>query len=333
MRTKQILRAHVWFPGIDDHVQKLVLRCIPCQAVTREYNREPLRMTPLPLGPWKNVSVDFAGPFGKRMALVLWDQYSRTPVVEFVSSTSAECAVPMMENIFCTYGVPEEIKSDNGPPFNSRKFKEFANEQGFRHRKVTPGWAEANGDVERFMRVVKKSAKVAKLENKNVEQAIQKTVTSYKAMTHPATGYSPNKLMFGRELKGKLPSVIEDKSNVDVRREVRNRDSSKKQQWKAYRDNRRNVCNSHIEMGDQVLIKQKRNNMLTPYYDPIPFTVIGIKGSMITAAREGEIKCRNSSHFKRLRRRDLIETFPENSTVHWQSFPGFVISHYTTLTA
>ena len=107
--------------------------------------------------------------------------------------------------------------------------------------------------------------------------------------------------MFGRELKGKLPSVIEDKSNVDVRREVRNRDSSKKQQWKAYGDNRRNVCNSQIEMGDQVLIKQKRNNMLTPYYDPIPFTVIGIKGSMITAAREGEIKCRNSSHFKRLR--------------------------------
>ena len=247
------------------------------------------------------------------MALVLWDQYSRTPVVEFVSSTSAECAVPMMEKIFRTYGVPEEIKSDNGPPFNSRKFKEFANEQGFRHRKVTPGWAEANGDVERFMRVVKKSAKVAKLENKNVEQAIQKTVTSYKATTHPATGYSPNKLMFGREQKGKLPSVIEDKSNVDIRREVRNRDSSKKQQWKAYGDNRRNVCNSEIEMGDQLLIKQKRNNMLTPYYDPIPFTVIGIKGSMITAAREGEIKCRNSSHFKRLRRRDLIETFPENS--------------------
>ena len=77
------------------------------------------------------------------------------------------------------------------------------------------------------MRVVKKSAKVAKLENKNVEQAIQKTVTSYRATIHPATGYSPNKLMFGRQLKGKLPSVIEDKSNEDVRKEVRNRDSEK----------------------------------------------------------------------------------------------------------
>ena len=64
--TKQVLGAHVWFPGIDDHVQKLILSCIPCQAVTPTYNRQPFRMTLLPLGPWKNVSVDFAGPFGKR---------------------------------------------------------------------------------------------------------------------------------------------------------------------------------------------------------------------------------------------------------------------------
>ena len=118
--------------------------------------------------------------------------------------------------------------------------------------------------------------------------------------------------MFGRELKGELPSVIEDKSNEDVRKEVRNRDSAKKKQWKAYGDNRRNICDSQIEMGDQVLIKQKRSNMLTPYHDPNPFTVIDIKGSMITAARDGEKKSRNSSHFKRLRRRDSTETFPEN---------------------
>ena len=54
-------------------------------------------------------------------------------------------------------------------------------------------------------------------------------------------------------------------------------------------------------------------DMLTPYHDPNPFTVIGIKGSMITAAKDGEIKSRNSSHFKRLRRRHSTETFPENS--------------------
>ena len=276
---------------------------MPCQSVTPEYKREPLQMTPLPLGPWKKVSVDFAGPFGKRWALVLWDQYSRTPVVEFVSSTSAECVMPKMGKIFNTFGVPEEIKSDNGAPFNSKKFEAYAEEQGFKHRKVTPVWPEANGDAERFMRTVKKSAKIAKMEGTNLEEAIQKTVRSYKAAPHPATGYSPNMSMFGRELRGKLPSILEsgNSGSENMGDDVRERDLSKKRQWKAYADDRRKVSSSQIKMGDKVLIRKKRENMFTPYYDPFLFTVIGIKGSMITAAREGEIKCRNSSHFKRLR--------------------------------
>ena len=39
-------------------------------------------MTELPSGPWRKVSVDFAGPFlNKDMALVFWDQYVWYPVV------------------------------------------------------------------------------------------------------------------------------------------------------------------------------------------------------------------------------------------------------------
>ena len=53
VRTKQILRAHVWFPGVDVHVHKVIRKCIPCQAVTPEFHREPLQMTPLISGPWK----------------------------------------------------------------------------------------------------------------------------------------------------------------------------------------------------------------------------------------------------------------------------------------
>ena len=72
--------------------------------------------------------------------------------------------------------------------------------------------------------------------------------------------------MFGQELKGKVPSVIEDKSNEDVHREVINRDSAKKQQWKAYGDNHRNVCNSQIEMGSREhvakLYDATRNNVM-----------------------------------------------------------------------
>ena len=82
------------------------------------------------------------------MALVFWDQYSRYPVVEFVTSTSAEAIIPQLTRVFTKYGIPEEVKTDNGLPFNGSKFAKHSQELGLRHRKVTPGWAEANGDVE-----------------------------------------------------------------------------------------------------------------------------------------------------------------------------------------
>ena len=206
VRTKQLLRAHVWFPGTDTMVEKYVGRCLACQSTTPCHTREPLQITDLPRGQWKKVSVNFVGPLrNKDMALVFWDQYARYPVVEFTSSTSADYVIPLFTRVFNTYGIPEEIKSDNGPPFNGSKFANFAQEQGFRHRKVTPGWAEANNDVERFMQTLKKSARTSKLEGKAIWEGVQRTVGSYRATPHPATKKSPDMLMFGRELLRKLP--------------------------------------------------------------------------------------------------------------------------------
>ena len=92
--------------------------------------------------------MDFAGPLpNKEIALVMWDQYARYPVVEFVTTTSARAVLPVLERVMANYGIPEEIKTDKRPPFNGREFTEFAEIHGFKHRKVTPRWAEANGDV------------------------------------------------------------------------------------------------------------------------------------------------------------------------------------------
>ena len=76
IQTKRLLRAHVWFPGIDAVVEKHVGRCLACQATTPSHTREPLQVTELPMGVWKKVSVDFARPFPNNdMVLVFWDQY------------------------------------------------------------------------------------------------------------------------------------------------------------------------------------------------------------------------------------------------------------------
>ena len=229
------------------------------------------------------------------MALVFWKQYARYPVIEFTSSTSADYIIPLFTCVFNTYRIPEEIKLDNGPPFNGSKFVNFAQEQGFRHRKVTPGWAEANGDMERFMQTLKKSVRIFKLEGKVIQEGVQRTVGSYRVTPHPATKESPDMLMFGRELRRKLPERIVPAGEIPFD-PIRQRDAAKKKQMKEYVDKRRNAWENLLVVGDQVLLKQSKADVLTPPFDPRPFSVIGVKGSMVTVKRGREIKSWNSSH-------------------------------------
>jgi len=138
VKTKALLREKVWFPGIDKEVERKISNCIPCQACSKKNNPEPLKMSNLPAEPWTEVSIDFADmPMGEHL-LVVYDDYSRYPIVSKVSSTSAKVVTKKLEEIFTQFGIPEVVKSDNGPPFQSYDFKHFSEEMNFKHRKITP---------------------------------------------------------------------------------------------------------------------------------------------------------------------------------------------------
>lgn len=112
------------------------------------------------------------------------------------------------------------------------------------------------------------------------------------------TRKSPDKLMFGREIRRKLLGrvVPQKEKRHDP---IREKDDGKK--WKAYGDERRHAQQSWIKIGDHVLLKQNRAEMLTPANDPRPYAVVGVKRSMFTGKSGKEIKSRNSSHCKVLK--------------------------------
>ena len=151
VKTRSLLRSKFWFPKMDTAVDQVVKRCFPCQIATPKPSRELLKMTPLPDGPWQQVSIDFCEVAG-HYVLVVIDDYSRLPEVEIVHLTSAKVVFPELDRVFAAYGVPQVVKSDNGPPFNGHEFAQFADYLGFKHRRVTPLWPEANGEVECFMK-------------------------------------------------------------------------------------------------------------------------------------------------------------------------------------
>ena len=59
--------------------------------------------------------------------LVTVDVYSRLPITDIVLSTSASIVPPIIDKIFVFLGIPEVLKTDNDPPFQSSQFSDFAN--------------------------------------------------------------------------------------------------------------------------------------------------------------------------------------------------------------
>ena len=150
------------------------------------------KMTPLPDGLLKSLSADFYGPLPTgEYLIVIIDDYSHFPIVEIVYSTSARVVIPVSDKTFSIFGIPDELKTDNGPPFQGSKFANFAKHMGFKNHKVTPLWSLANGQCERFMRNLGKVVQGARTENKQWKQEFYKFLRNYHATPQSSMGKSP----------------------------------------------------------------------------------------------------------------------------------------------
>jgi len=249
-KTKEYLRTRVWFPGLDKIVEAHIQHCHPCQVVNVSPEREPLRMTPMPSEPWKDVAVDFWGPIQTReYLLVTVCKQSRWAEVEFVTTTSARAVIPKMDKTFSSLGILGAVSSDNGPPFNSQNFSDFSKYLGFRHERKTPLNPQANAEAEQFMRLLKKLYQISKLTGSNFKQEVYRFLRAYRVTPHCTTKIAPADLMYpSRKFRTRLPiGVIPREYNFE---ELFQRDLEKKMQMKGYADNKRCVKPSDIQVGD-----------------------------------------------------------------------------------
>ncbi|GFN97816.1 hypothetical protein PoB_002432200 [Plakobranchus ocellatus] len=96
VKTKQLLREKISFPGLDAKVEAKVRNCISYQSCSDTHTQEPLRMSDCQDAPWIDVSIDFFG---------------LTRQGEFVSSTPAKSTVPTLDKVFSEYGIPKTVKT------------------------------------------------------------------------------------------------------------------------------------------------------------------------------------------------------------------------------
>lgn len=140
------------------------------------------------------------------------DAHSKWPeVIGPMKTTTAEATANAMRNIFARYGLPKQIVSDNGPPFQSAEYKEFLRQNGIQKILVSPYHPSSNGLAEWFVQTFKRSLESSASDPScTLQQRIQNFLLSYRSTQHVTTGSSPAILFLQRELRTRLSLVRPD---------------------------------------------------------------------------------------------------------------------------
>ena len=210
---------------------------------------------PLSQGPSQDLSIDFCGPFPSVDYLfIMTDDFSRYSEVEILRSASAKAVIPHTNSIFARQEIPEIVRTDNGPPFNSESFQMFATQLGFTHHRITPEWPRANGKAEKLMKTLENAIRTAVIQGKNCKQELFTFLRQHRAAPHGTTGKSPSELLNGRKLKSTLPLVQFDRASPKIIRA----DAKRKEKMKEYADKCNHAKNTDLNVCDKVLIKQTK---------------------------------------------------------------------------
>ncbi|CAK1601992.1 unnamed protein product [Parnassius mnemosyne] len=106
-------------------------------------------------GPWERIAIDVAGPFpesesGHTYFMVVIDYFTKWPEVSAIFQEASTVADKLVHEVFCRFGVPLEIHSDQGRNFDSQIFQETCQVMGTHKTRTTYYHPQSNGMVERF---------------------------------------------------------------------------------------------------------------------------------------------------------------------------------------
>ena len=97
-------------------IKEYISSCDTCNAYQQGQPKEPLISQPVPDRPWSRVAVDLF-TLDKKDYVVMVDDYSNYFEVNILNQITSAAVIASH------HGIPEEVRSDNGPQFSSTRFE------------------------------------------------------------------------------------------------------------------------------------------------------------------------------------------------------------------
>ena len=129
-----------------------------------------------------------------RLYILICDYFSKFPFLFQVKTMSFANLKDHLGELFSVEGIPDEIMSDNGPPFN-----------GIRHTTSSPNYPRNNGIIERQIQTVKRLIEKANSSGRSHQEAL----TSLRAQPLGDGLPSPSEILHGRSLVTRKASTVD----------------------------------------------------------------------------------------------------------------------------
>ena len=215
VRSKQRLRASLFWPGMDVAIEEFYHNCETCVRLQPLRRDTPWNPTPLPEHCWDKCAIDLVGPFpGQIYILTLVDYRSKWPEATILKSITSQKIISVLTEVFARFGKPKVLLSDNGSQFTSEEFNSFLKLNEIQHCRTSPYFPKANGQVERFHRYLQHSIRAAELDGFLWTEILPDILQVYRSTPHAGTGMTPAKLMLNREIATKLPVVLDPEKGI-----------------------------------------------------------------------------------------------------------------------
>ena len=131
----------------------MISKCNTCTDFRINYPKEPLRPTPISNVPWQLVGSDLF-TLNNEDYLVIVDYYSKFFQLAILKTPEAKLSSSLhIKSAFDRHGIRYEVRSDNGPQYTSRDFKDFARKWSFKHTSSSPYNPQGNGLAEKLSRL------------------------------------------------------------------------------------------------------------------------------------------------------------------------------------
>lgn len=300
-RMKALARNYVWWPNMDIEIEAMVRGCATCMSVQNSPNEIPLHPWKWATKPWQRIHIDFA-EFKQQNFLVVTDAYSKWLEIMPMKLTTSEKTIEQLRKLFSSWGLPEEIVSDNDPRFTSEEFKTFLKRNGIRQTFAPAYHPRSNGAAERAVQILKKALKKQLFEENNYGQKrslnrrLARFLLKYRNCPQTTTKQSPAELFMKRQLRTRISLVKPNKSEQIERQQER----MVKQHDKSH------STMNNFKVGETVLVKTTLSGGLK--WKWLPGVIHKVKSSVTYLVKvDRKIRFCHADHLRRNEAK-----FPEN---------------------